>query len=200
MGTLYSAPSADLRKDLEDWHDTPALNYANMVVRGDFSAHNVAWGYSRADNRGVILVEHMQAKGLAVCNEIGSVPTYHAQGGIGTWPDVTFSSARSLISGWKVEDEITLSDHRYITFRIGEEIVKSTSMRFKTNSQNIALFERRLRRKRGALSHLFRNLESQEELEALLEELYSTVLRIAAIAFRKNPLAANIKHIGGPHS
>lgn len=89
-------------------------------------------GYRRTDNRGVLLVDHMQAKRLEVCNEECSLPSYLTQGGIGMWPDVTFSSNRKLISEWKVEDKITLNDHRYISFRIGASITRAKSSRFKT--------------------------------------------------------------------
>lgn len=116
-----------------------------MVISGDFNAHDLAWSYNMSDSRGHDLIEYMQAKRLVVCNKVGDLPTYHTPGGIGFWPDVTFSSSNNrLISDWKVEDEITASDHRYISFRIGENVTRTKSKRFKTKSENILTFEKRL--------------------------------------------------------
>lgn len=50
-----------------------------------------------------------------------------------------------------------------------------------------------MRRENGALFHSFRDLESQEELEAHLEQVYKMVLRMAATTFRRKSFSSEIK-------
>lgn len=185
--TQYSAPSATLSDDLNDWERTRHANWDRLVIAGDFNTHDVAWGYSRSDGRGHLLLEHMTAKRLVVNNVVPCLPTYFTSSGIGSWPDVTFSSNAdvNLVTDWEVMDEVTGSDHRYVKFRIKGSIARQRSKRFKTKVCNLTKFTIHLRNKRIKLDSMFRNLCEIKQLEAGLDELYGLIMKVASRSFRR---------------
>lgn len=145
---------------------------------GDFNAHNTAWGYSHSNGRGRLLLEHAAAKRLVINNIVASLATYFTSSGIGSWPDVTLSSNADdpLVTDWEVLDDITGSDHRYISFTIRGSVVRQKSKRFKTKTRNLNNFSARLRSKRNELNSLFRDITRREQLEEELEVFYNIIM------------------------
>ncbi|XP_029177062.1 uncharacterized protein LOC114945136 [Nylanderia fulva] len=87
-----------------------------ILVLGDFNSKSVDWGCPEDSVRGRILRTWVEGSGLRVLNR-GSEPTcVRAQGT--SIVDVTFATpdVAATVSGWRVMDEETLSDHRYIAF------------------------------------------------------------------------------------
>ncbi|XP_039762050.1 uncharacterized protein LOC120635182, partial [Pararge aegeria] len=90
-----------------------------VLVVGDLNAKSTAWGSPATDARGEALEEWAVLTGLEVLNR-GSVHTCVRQQG-GSIVDVTFADSilARRVSGWEVlQDEETLSDHRYIRFEV----------------------------------------------------------------------------------
>lgn len=185
IGTQYSVPSGDIRADLDSWGAVPCLNFENFIISGDFNAREPAWGHSRPDARGRILSDFMQARRLVVCNEVGSLPSYFTSAGLGTWPDVTFASSSLLVKNWEVVNAVTASDHRYIMFRLGVELVRMKSNRFKTKLDNLRKFEDKLLRVKGDLGNLFVNCKTERDLKNDLDRFYQVIVMTAAASFKR---------------
>lgn len=185
IGTQYSVPSGDLRADLESWGDVLTLNFDNLVISGDFNARDPAWGYSRPDARGRILSDFLQARRLIICNVVDSLPSYFTPAGLGTWPDVTFASSALLVRDWDVEDVITASDHRYVSFKLGGILARSKSSRFKTKTENLRKFEAKLLGIKKNFEDLFVHCDTVRDLRIDLDNFYAILIRVAASSFRR---------------
>lgn len=87
-----------------------------ILVAGDFNVKNEAWGGDMTDERGEELMEMAVMYGWELANDRNQGPTFESTNGR-SWVDVTWS--RELeIGEWKVGDTETLSDHKYVTFRV----------------------------------------------------------------------------------
>jgi len=92
----------------------------NVVVTGDFNAHNPWWASSKLDRRGSCLEELCEEHGFTLCNT-GETTFVTHQGG-GTVLDLTFVSDRlASLCLWDVLDDTWGSDHRPTFLLIGEE-------------------------------------------------------------------------------
>lgn len=86
---------------------------------GDFNAKHSLWGRQRIDSRGEILLEFINKYDLIMLNDPNTVPTYTSTTGI-SWIDMILVKNFNInnIFDYKVWDEIHLSDHNLITFKI----------------------------------------------------------------------------------
>ncbi|KAH7971594.1 hypothetical protein HPB52_000337 [Rhipicephalus sanguineus] len=93
-----------------------------MVVAGDFNAKHTAWGAQTSDPRGSRMVELMAAHGLLLLNDPCSIPTYETKYSM-SWLDVTLVTPSAIVAGyyWRVLEDVTYAEHRYIEVVIGEE-------------------------------------------------------------------------------
>lgn len=90
-----------------------------VIVAGDFNAKSPLWGAALWDHRGHDLSDWVSSAGLVVANE-GSEPTFLRTTGQGSVVDVTMYSEDVRLEDWRVLADVeTLSDHRYISFRVG---------------------------------------------------------------------------------
>lgn len=71
--------------------------------------------------RGEALSDFIYAMGLLICND-GNKSTFNK----GTFIDITIASPRvgAKITNWQVLDEISLSDHYYISFEISNNVMR----------------------------------------------------------------------------
>ncbi|XP_017883620.1 uncharacterized protein LOC108627079, partial [Ceratina calcarata] len=100
---------------LVDWCVQQGIS---MLVGADANACHILWGSSVTNNRGLKLLDFMNINGLTWLNE-GLVPTFSTSIREETL-DVTMVSLeiRSALSQWKVLDDLSLSDHRFISFKL----------------------------------------------------------------------------------
>lgn len=90
-----------------------------VFVLGDLNAKSMTWGSPATDARGEVVEDWAIATGLALLNR-GSTNTCVRQQG-GSIVDVSFATpaVAQQVIGWRViENEETLSDHRYIRFEV----------------------------------------------------------------------------------
>lgn len=87
-----------------------------LLIAGDLNAHHEAWGGDVTDARGEDLLEWCVSNGLTIVNDNNSTPTFDCNRGK-SWIDVTITNNMN-ITNWKVQEEETLSDHKYVTFEI----------------------------------------------------------------------------------
>nr|XP_034194956.1 uncharacterized protein LOC117611138 [Osmia lignaria] len=83
-----------------------------LVIGCDANAHHIVWGSSDINKRGEALLEDLATTNLEILNR-GSDPTFVTSRRQEVL-DITLGS----VQDWRVEDEITLSDHRLITFKL----------------------------------------------------------------------------------
>nr|CAD7197146.1 unnamed protein product [Timema douglasi] len=100
--------TADANAKSPMWH-------SRVVIRGD--RRNDA---GRPCRRGRALEEFIYGHGLEVVNQPGNPPTYKGRAGVATNIDVTLCNAESvaMVEGWRVVDNVTISDHNLIVFGI----------------------------------------------------------------------------------
>ena len=87
-----------------------------VIICGDFNAKSHLWGSGIQDKRGELLEEMMAACDLMTAN-VGSAPTFIRRNSTSII-DVTLATDSVLerIENWRVLEDETLSDHRYIEF------------------------------------------------------------------------------------
>ena len=93
-----------------------------LIMAGDLNSRAIEWGMSSTNPRGRRILETAARTGLLVAN-IGNTPTFVRSGCEGTIPDVTLVSESSygMITNWRVLQDYTGSDHRYIMYNVTQE-------------------------------------------------------------------------------
>ncbi len=94
-------------------------NHTPLIIGCDANAHNMAWGCPDTNYRGRSLLEYILTTRLEIINR-GHEPTF-VVGKRRTIIDLTLVSRDILdeIQDWNVSREESLSDHRYIRFKVG---------------------------------------------------------------------------------
>ncbi|XP_035228449.1 uncharacterized protein LOC118200597 [Stegodyphus dumicola] len=143
----YSSPSESILPSLTFLSTTlQRIKIPLQFIVGDYNAHNTTWGYASTDEKGHSLEDFLSAHHLILHNSIDASPNFdriHSSG----WPDLTISStsAASLLQNWTVEDEISLSDHRYITFTIAQPTTIQIIRRYNLPGKRIRGFTDRVK-------------------------------------------------------
>lgn len=93
-----------------------------VVIGGDFNSKSPEWNSNQLDNKGATVSEMIAILGLTVFN-IGDKLTFRRGAG-GSIIDITFgaTSFYNENMNWLVLEDITLSDHQYITFNIDDHL------------------------------------------------------------------------------
>ena len=91
-----------------------------VIVAGDFNSASVEWGSRATDVRGTILLEMALRRGLRTIND-GRVPTF-SRCEQESYLDLTFcpEDMGNRVEGWRVLEQETLSDHRYLEYSVRE--------------------------------------------------------------------------------
>lgn len=118
------------------------------LIMGDFNAHSLEWGCARDNIKGQTILEWAAELDLRLLNR-GVVSTCVRWQGESV-VDLSWAtpSALSIVSGWRVADEIvTLSDHRHIVLDLNLGVTssrqdsQSTSRRWSLKSLNRDMLE-----------------------------------------------------------
>lgn len=89
-----------------------------VIVGGDFNSKSPEWNAASHDNRGIIVSETIASLNLTIFN-VGDKLTFRRGPG-GSIIDITFGTSDLCNDGmsWMVLEDVTLSDHQYISFKI----------------------------------------------------------------------------------
>ncbi|XP_011698269.1 PREDICTED: uncharacterized protein LOC105456145 [Wasmannia auropunctata] len=100
-----------------------------LVVGCDANAHHTIWGSTNMNERGEKLLEYLITTDLEVLNR-GNQPTFCTRVRREVL-DLTLCSRRAMseVTGWRVSNEPSLSDHRLITFRLSDLKVEARKVR-----------------------------------------------------------------------
>lgn len=99
-------------------HSLVAQKQWDLVICADANAHHSQWGSSDINDRGELLFEFITMNNLGICNR-GNTPTFCVKNREEVL-DVTLCSQSMELSiiNWKVSEEASLSDHKWILFEI----------------------------------------------------------------------------------
>ena len=124
-------PPSDLTRQMVK--DAHTQNIA-VIVGADANSHHEIWGSTDTNQRGESLMNFLLDNKLSIAN-LGNEPTFIVSNRREVL-DITIVSDRisHLISNWKVLDECSFSDHRYISFVI--ECGNCNKVQFFTNRRN----------------------------------------------------------------
>lgn len=121
IGGVYVSPNVDdgiYRAFIAELEETFRAGKMPVVIAGDFNAKSNMWGSPQLNKRGEIVEEFIAANSMMVVNE-GSAPTF-VRRDQQSHLDLTLCTENmsNKIKNWKVMDEESLSDHKYISFNI----------------------------------------------------------------------------------
>ena len=175
------------------------IHKKSLVMGCDSNAHHMVWGGPVTDLRGRTLLEYLNGTSLEIMNQ-GSEPTYVSSRGQ-SWIDLTLASIEisNNIVDWHVSNDLSMSDHRLVYFKILEVEIPPVVYR-NPRSTDIATFN-------SKLSLLLDNLdipktcETESQVEKAYDLLYNQRLLkpMSQLVLREN-LGLAIRHLGGVKS
>jgi hypothetical protein len=102
-------------------------NKLQFIIGCDANAHHIIWGSTDINPRGECLMEYLVSTNLSILNK-GNEPTFVISNRKEVI-ELTLGTDKigDLVTNWHVSDEISMSDHRYIVFQVGDlEVTRIT--------------------------------------------------------------------------
>lgn len=128
--SAYCQYSHDISRHLQHLnHVLDQLAGQRVLVGMDSNAHSPLWHCERrqyvgrgadTEYRKTQMESFIFGRGLQIHNTAGQPPTFHGPNGYSN-VDLTLSSRGIAVSEWKVNEGSSLSDHQLITFKIGDD-------------------------------------------------------------------------------
>lgn len=140
-------------------------NKLGLIIGCDANAHNECYGSTDTNQRGENLLEFVLGTNLTIEN-VGTEPTFVTSTREEVI-DLTLSSSdiSGYLTGWNVLREISLSDHRYIIFKIVSERIEKNG----TSYRNPRRTNWGLRQSVGKKNKKFGLIKTTEELDRAAE-------------------------------
>jgi len=172
---LFSSVYLDITLEVENNLLEMLIQHGNskqipLILGIDSNAHSALWG-NETNERGLAMEDLIFANNLTVINS-GTKPTF-VTGRAETHIDITLANEKAQeilnISSWKVRDDLPMiSDHRAITFQVGQyEPLKFTYRNLK--KVDWELFKCSLSRKLTDLTVCSNDITTAENLDTLCE-------------------------------
>ena len=156
-----------------------------ICIGVDSNAYADEWGSGETDNRGARLTALLASEDCQILND-GALPTYCHQTTLATsFIDVTAVSAplSPMCHDWSVSQTVTMSDHRYISFKIS---LSSTPINHRIHSQKFCVsranwdaFDAALQAFKPAFRLSIESCANQEDIERTTE-LYMDTISVTA--------------------
>lgn len=151
------------------------INRFQLVISADTNAHHPLWGMPAANHRGEDLVNFLFTTNLSIAN-VGAEPTFVTRR-CRTIIDLTLAAGSSpdTVKNWRVSDESSCSDHRWIRFELSLSICTPTPSRNPRKTDKVRFVESvQQLLGPGAASEQF---SDTTELEQAVVELTSNLTR-----------------------
>ena len=105
------------------------INKQPLLIGGDANSHHTLWGSTNTNDRGDALLAFILEEELQWKN-VGDKPTFQTRARAEVL-DITIvnTQANEMIQDWKVDETPSLSDHAYITYKLGKLPLKAVKMR-----------------------------------------------------------------------
>lgn len=132
-------PMDDFRAKIDILEDKVREINGALVIAGDFNARALEWGMSTTNTRGWYILDMAARAELTVMNE-GGVSTFRRPGYAETIPDITLVSdvIAQDITGWRVVEDYTGSDHQYITYNVRGGLRQAISSTARVTGWNVS--------------------------------------------------------------
>lgn len=185
FASIYSSPAENIKDPLDNIQSfLTQYHNSSVIIGGDFNAHSPNWQYSTYDLRGHDMEDFIATNNLIIHNEPNSPPTFKtgtAQG----WPDLTLTTQQfaTSIDNWQVSDELSCSDHLYITFEIQQDTKINVTQRYNTN-YNQTKFINKIKNKAATIIHDINNANTKSEIEEVANNLIVDIKRICSETFK----------------
>ena len=145
-----------------------------LIILTDTNARSKLWYDKINTDRGKKLEEFLTVNSLHIRNDNTEIPSFETARGK-SWIDLTISNHILLghITDWSIGDEESCSDHKLITFKIGEVSHATTRtfqrLRYITTEEGYNKFNHQL------AAHLSKTFKCERNLIDLDQELAETV-------------------------
>lgn len=143
-----------------------------LIISCDANAHHTVWGSTDIYPRGKSLSEYLSSTNLLIQNK-GNTPTFVNKIRREVI-DITLATHRVSrdIKCWRVEPEVTFSDHKWITFEIKSNTVPPIKFRNPRNT-NWETFRENLS---SRVDSEARDILSRDEIDVACEKLTNSIL------------------------
>ena len=168
--------------DLKNLSDLCRSKGYQLVFGGDMNAHNEIWGSDETNFRGEELLSFTISRSLNILNS-GSKPTFDTvkrlrNGELRHYKsviDLTICSRfmSQTVSDWRVEDEDTCSDHKYITFSLAARRQRFESYRDPRKTDWVT-YESLLK---SRIPGLDLNMRSTDDIDRVVDRLNVIILK-----------------------
>ncbi|XP_029054859.1 uncharacterized protein LOC114882147 [Osmia bicornis bicornis] len=138
----YDSVDPPPTRELRVLIDHCATNGLHLVIGCGANSHHTVWGSTNINERGTALLEYLTATGLEILNA-GSAPTFVTTRRQEVM-ELIWGSAKvtQVVKDWQVRNEVTLSDHRLITFNLkGEREDSPGKVYWNSKATNWALYK-----------------------------------------------------------
>lgn len=121
VASIYAQYSHDINPYLD--YIRQIVHYANnrrLIIATDINARATVWHSDKTDERGQLVLNVLDELNLFVVNGPGQPPTWRGHAGESSRIDITIANANALplVTGWRVMDGATSSDHNPIIMNI----------------------------------------------------------------------------------
>ncbi|PNF26374.1 hypothetical protein B7P43_G17902 [Cryptotermes secundus] len=125
----YDSDEPPPTKEMRDIIEYCFSRKKQLIIGCDANAHRILWVSTGTNPRGESLMEFLVSSNLNILNH-GNEPTFVVCNRKEVI-DLTLgtNNIENLVSNWHVSDEPSLSDHRYICFKISNITVDQTTYR-----------------------------------------------------------------------
>lgn len=174
-----------------------------LLLCCDANSHHTVWGSTDINSRGQSLIEFISATNLSILNR-GNEPTFfntRRQEVI----DITLCSQQieHQILNWRVSEEVSLSDHRYIKFNLAAK-VKITQWFRNSRQANWSVYQNELVGKFGQPTEptTYNELDGMvDSLNKVLLSAFETACPLKRTSNKRIPLggAAKLGNVARSH-
>jgi hypothetical protein len=166
-----------------------------ILIAADANAKSFLWNSSITDSRGEQLEDLIFTNNLAILNLPGNPPTFKNRAGASSNIDVTLATntLASSIVDWKVEEDMTVSDHSIIGFKleIYHNVEESENiLTYNVNKLNWEKFRKKLK---------LPNISEGMDLHALTEELENKTIEAIQQTKSRSNVNFNKRNGGLPY-
>lgn len=193
VSNVYIPPSDDFEAALIEIETALNRFPDSHIIAGDWNAASTLWGYPYINRKGQNLTDMMLRQNLDLVNIQGAPHTREGGRGLIGWPDITFSTSDITIkiSKWKVLEEETMSDHRYIHFSLNADTRIYHREKLETKLGKHKKFENLIRKNSQEFRDTISTANSEEDLNTattkILESLKTIALQCYKIRKKSSP-------------
>lgn len=192
IGSFYSPPSHNLEENLAEW--TTLMEDKIFIVGGDFNGKHQIWGCPRNDTRGHIIINYCTEHNVCIMNNPEQLPTYYTPYVTGH-PDLTLCSPKieENFYDWTVLEDITNSDHRYITYHITSKFTLKYNIRYKSKYGKKNIFKKKIVNFSNSIETTMQQIQTEDDLEQFIPNFYNAMYEICNKVYRKKKYTCNRK-------